>query len=118
MGTAAAAWLIAGVVMARPGIVATRDGNKYQGDVNEKTDSVVVTIHGIDTTLAKSTVDSITYTDSFDTEYANRMSKLAAGDVNGRGGRCNRGNMTRRGKRSMRRSRSIQIITTRINCRT
>ncbi len=84
MGATALGWIIAGVVLARPGVVVTRDGSKYQGDVTEKTDSVVVTIHDVDTTLQKTNIDSITYTDSFDQQYKDRMAKLDPKDAGGR----------------------------------
>lgn len=84
IAVAAAGWIIAGVVMARQGIVVTRDGTKYQGDITEKSDSINVTIHDVETSLPRSQVDSITYTDSFDTEFANRMAKLGPKDVDGR----------------------------------
>ena len=80
----AVACLVAGVALARPGVVVTRDGLRFEGDVNERNDQLVVTAHGVDTTIAKDNVASFTYTDEFNKEFDDRLAKLAKNDVPGR----------------------------------
>ena len=73
------------LVHAKPGVVRTREGQTYDGDVDEKDpDNVVVTVRGIKTTIARTRIASIDYGANFQKEFADRMSKLAPNDVDGR----------------------------------
>ncbi|HEX8322290.1 MAG TPA: hypothetical protein VF595_00130 [Tepidisphaeraceae bacterium] len=82
---AAAILVSAGLAWAvgQPGVVRTREGGVYDGLVEERDTSVVVTIRGIDTTLARDTVESITYGE-FEPRWTEAYDKLDAKDVPGR----------------------------------
>ena len=58
---AAAVLVVAGLVLAdaKPGVVRTKAGVVYDGTVDEKTETVVVNVRGIDTSLNRDEVDSI-----------------------------------------------------------
>jgi hypothetical protein len=73
-------------LLARPGTIVTKDGITYSGDVvEEKTDSVIIKIRGIDTTVPRDNIQSFDYTDkSVEDEFKERMAKLGERDVNGR----------------------------------
>jgi hypothetical protein len=75
--------LTAGLVMftpdssrAKPGVVKTREGRTIEGDVDERPDSVVVTVRGIATTIARENVDSIEYKGSIEDQYKDKLAKL------------------------------------------
>lgn len=76
--------LAATVAMGTPGTVMTRDGQKFVGDVTERTDDVVVNVKGVETIILRGNIESITYSESFDKEFATRMAALAPDDVPGR----------------------------------
>src|SRR5438270_4332169 len=73
----ALACLSASVLLAKPGVVKTKDGRTIEGDVDERADSVVVTVRGIPTTINKESVDSVQYTGSIEQQYQDRLSKLS-----------------------------------------
>src|SRR5262249_34546142 len=52
--------------------------------VNERGGQIVVTVHGVDTTIPKENIVSFTYTDDFNKEFDQRMAKLDKNDVAGR----------------------------------
>ncbi len=72
----ALACLSASVLLAKPGIVKTRDGRTFEGDVTEKTDGVVVTLRGIPTTIARDNIDSVQYTGSIEDQYKQKLAAL------------------------------------------
>ncbi|CAN5713994.1 hypothetical protein BH09PLA1_BH09PLA1_36390 [soil metagenome] len=77
--------IVTSVSFAKPGIVKTKSGAIYSGDVVERGNSVIVTIRGVETKLAKSDIESIEYqTGSVLEQIETRRSKLAADDVKGR----------------------------------
>jgi hypothetical protein len=76
--------LFASVLLAKPGIVHTRDGGSFRGDVTEDGQYVTITTHGIATKVNKLNVAKIEYPPSVDEQYAERHQKLAADDVKGR----------------------------------
>lgn len=82
--TCLAAGLTASVLLAEQSIVKTKDGNTYQGDLTTRTDDVVVTIHGVDTVIPKTDIDSIQQAEDLDKLYRDRLAALDAKDVNGR----------------------------------
>src|SRR5215471_18496376 len=84
IGCLIAGGLCASVLLGEQGIVKTRDGNTLQGDVKEKEDSVVVTIHGVDTVIPKSEVASVEMTGSTAAELLGRLAKLDPKDSAGR----------------------------------
>ena len=82
---AAAILVAAGLVLAdaKPGLVRTKAGVVYDGTVDEKTDTVVVNVRGIDTSLARDDVDSITY-GTFEERWTASYDALAKTDAAGR----------------------------------
>jgi len=83
LGSTVVLALAAGVFAARPGLVVTRDGNTFEGEVTERENDVVVNSRGIDTVLPRESVASIDYT-----PYAERFDKQLAAlgpqDIDGR----------------------------------
>jgi len=82
---AATVLAMAGLVWAagRPGVVHTKDGGTFDGVVDEKEETVVVNVHGIDTTIARDNVASISYGD-FESRWNDAYSKLGKTDEAGR----------------------------------
>ncbi len=74
----------AAILLAKPGVVVTKDGQRLEGEITEKTDAVVVNIRGIDTSVSRDNVTSINYAEPFQKEYQDRLAKLDAKDVKGR----------------------------------
>lgn len=75
----------AGVVLARPGVVKTTDGQTYEGEIDDKDPSVVeVTVRGIQNRIQRSRVASVEYADDFAKQFNDRLAKLAPTDVQGR----------------------------------
>ena len=66
----------ASIVLAKPGIVKTRDGRTIEGDITEKNDGVIITISGIPTTIARDNVESVQYVGSIDEQYRKRLADL------------------------------------------
>ena len=85
-------WMLAGAAMcvitasifARPGVVVTTDGRRLEGDITETDDGYSVTIHGVQTSIAKTSVTSVDYPDAYSKDFADRLAKLEASDVSGR----------------------------------
>ncbi|HEX8522502.1 MAG TPA: hypothetical protein VF669_09625 [Tepidisphaeraceae bacterium] len=78
-------WLAAATVaLAKQGVVKTRNGQTYEGDVEEKNDGLIVTSRGIQTRIAQRDVVSVVYPEDFDKQLADRRAKLAKDDVRGR----------------------------------
>lgn len=80
----AAAGMTASVLLAEPGIVKTRDGATYQGEIRERGDNVIITIRGVETVIPRTNVASIEQIVSFEEEFRSRLAKLDAKDVAGR----------------------------------
>jgi small nuclear ribonucleoprotein (snRNP)-like protein len=76
--------LLASALLAKQGIVVTRDGDKFTGDVTETDKFVTVTLHGVQTTIDKRNVANIEYTKTIDDQFNDRRTKLANDDVKGR----------------------------------
>lgn len=77
--------MVASVSWATPGIVKTRAGAIYSGDVVERVNTVTVTIRGVETKLARADIESIEYqTGTPQEQLDERRSKLVADDVKGR----------------------------------
>jgi hypothetical protein len=73
----------AAVVMAAPGVVRTKSGTTFEGNVTEKADAVVVNVRGIDTTIPRAEIESLEY-GTFDEIWNKRFAALDAKDVAGR----------------------------------
>ena len=66
----------ASMLLAKPGIVKTRDGRTLEGDVTEKTDVVIVTIRGIPTSIARENLESMQYVGTIDEQYKRKLAEL------------------------------------------
>lgn len=80
----AAVLLLAALLPAKPGVVKTRDGQSYEGDVKENGTTVSVTTRKIPIVIQRADVESIEYLGTFDEQYAQRMAKLDPSDAAGR----------------------------------
>ena len=76
--------LLASVCSAQPGIVKTRDGQTFEGEITETADQVIIERKGIKVTVEKSDIRSISYSNSVEQEYQRRLARLTAYDVRGR----------------------------------
>jgi hypothetical protein len=76
--------VLAGVVFARPGVLITSDGRRIEGDITERNDQYVVNIRGVETTIPKTDVSSVTFPEDYAKDFHDRMSKLKPDDVSGR----------------------------------
>lgn len=79
-----AAVLLSSVLFAEPGVVRTRDGSSFEGNVEDQGETVEVTIHGIATVIPKNDVVSIDRVTNIDEELKSRVEKLDPQDVGGR----------------------------------
>lgn len=76
--------LLTATAMAKPGVVKTKAGQTLEGDVDDRGDTVIVDIRGIQTTVDRKNVASIEYPPSIEEQFAQQRSKLDAKDVKGR----------------------------------
>jgi hypothetical protein len=77
--------LCASVALAKPGIVKLKNGQVFEGDVDDKDpDNVVVTSGKIKTSIERGRIDAITFPANFQDQYNERMAKLGPKDVAGR----------------------------------
>ncbi len=83
--TAAVLLMAVGIAWAagRPGVVRTKDGGFYDGSVEEKDDTVSVTVRGITTGIPRDRIESIVYGE-FEARWTDAYAKLAADDIKGR----------------------------------
>jgi hypothetical protein len=72
------------LLLAQPGVVTTRDGQAFDGDVREETDSIHITIHGVTTVIPRNRVLQIRWKGDYAAEFRARLAKLASDDVGGR----------------------------------
>jgi hypothetical protein len=76
---------VAGLASAKPGIVTTKAGQVFEGDVVEEAEVVIVTTaSGVKMRVPRTSIASIEYVGTFPERLAEKRSKLAAGDVKGR----------------------------------
>jgi hypothetical protein len=75
--------LFAAVALAAPGVVRTKTGQSFVGEIRERDDAVTVTVRGIDTILPRDQVESIEY-GTFEELFEKRLAALAPDDVAGR----------------------------------
>lgn len=76
--------VLSGILLAEPGVVVTKDGTTYEGDVREDDQNVIITIRGIETVVPRSNIGSLKYSAKQDEEFRQRLAKLEANDVKGR----------------------------------
>jgi len=84
MLVAAVGAMMSATLFGKPGVVTTRDGQRFEGEITEKPDAIVVNIRGVDTVINRENVANLMYSDSFDKEFADRLAKLAPNDIAGR----------------------------------
>ena len=74
---AAAICLSTSLLMARQGVVRTRDGKTIEGDIEEKPDQVIVNLHGIRTAINRDNIDGqVEYFDNIEARYKDKVAKL------------------------------------------
>ena len=74
---------LAALLLADHGIVVTKDGSTYEGDVREEEQSVIVVIRGIETRFPRADIERIDYGD-FEKDFHDQLAKLGPNDVAGR----------------------------------
>jgi hypothetical protein len=72
------------LVLAEPGVVITKDGTTFEGDVIEDDQRVTVTIRGIETVIPRSEVLSLKYRAAYEEEFRLRLAGLQPTDLAGR----------------------------------
>jgi hypothetical protein len=74
---AAAVCFSASLLLARPGVVKTLDGKTLEGEIEEKPDQVIVTLHGIKTAVNRDNVDGqVQYFDNVEAQYKAKVAQL------------------------------------------
>jgi hypothetical protein len=76
--------LFAAVLFARPGVVITHSGQHFEGDIKEQSQNVTITIKGIQTTVDRSDIASLIYSQDVQQLYRRRLASLQPRDVDGR----------------------------------
>ena len=76
--------LFATLLRADSGVIKTRNGQTFSGDITILSDQIIVERKGIKTTIARDDVLTITYSESVAEEYRRRHERLARYDVRGR----------------------------------
>src|SRR3954469_420604 len=76
----------ASALFAKPGVIKTNDGQSFEGEITEKIDTITVTVRGIDMTMPREKIKTITYAADagYDKDFADKLGKLDKKDVNGR----------------------------------
>ncbi len=72
------------ILLARPGVVHTRDGLVYDGDVTETENTVTVRVRNIATTVARGNVLTISYDENLAADIESRWKNLKPDDLRGR----------------------------------
>ena len=76
--------LFATLLRADSGVIKTRNGQTFSGDITVEGDQIIVQHKGIKTTIPSSEVLTITYSESVAEEYRRRHERLGRYDVRGR----------------------------------
>lgn len=79
-----AAVLTASVIWADQGVVKTKDGATFDGDLSEDATNIIVNIRGIETVIPKSDVLSVEHSGDYSQAFITRLSQLPPTDVAGR----------------------------------
>src|SRR5438552_860774 len=75
--SAAAVCFSASLLLARPGVVKTLDGKTLEGEIEEKPDQVLVSMHGIRTAVNRDNVDGqVEYFDNVEERYQAKVAQL------------------------------------------
>lgn len=75
------ALVFASVVLGKPGVVITKDGNRFEGDVTERDDKVDIISRGTTVTVKKVNVQTINYTQDLAEQYKQRLAQLPKNDL-------------------------------------
>src|SRR4051794_25098398 len=76
-GIGASVLFCATVLLARPGVVHTRDGKTIEGEIEEAPDKVAVTIRNIRTVINRDQIQGdVEYFDNVEARYKDKVSKL------------------------------------------
>jgi hypothetical protein len=81
--TAVLILLAATIAIAAPGVVKTKTGQIYEGEVNEQGENVSINVRGIDTVIPRDQVESIEY-GTFEELFDKKLASLGAEDAKGR----------------------------------
>jgi hypothetical protein len=71
-------------VRAKTGVVTTKDGQRFEGDVSETDRDIVVDIHGVKTVIPRENLASLNYPASPEQQFQDRLNALDPKDVRGR----------------------------------
>ena len=78
-GAFASVCLSASVLLARQGVIRTKDGRTMEGDIEEKPEQVSVVIRGIRTNVPRDQIEGqVEYYDNVEARYKDKVSKLPA----------------------------------------
>jgi tetratricopeptide (TPR) repeat protein len=73
--------LLSSVLLAKHGIVKTRGGLTYEGDIKEVEDGITVTVKGITTTIPRNQIDGeILYVENVEQQFNDRLKALPDDD--------------------------------------
>src|SRR5258706_2474852 len=72
----ALAFSLASAVLAKQGIVKTKDGRTLEGEITEKADGLTISVRGIPTNINRGDIDSIQYTGSIEEQYQQKLAAL------------------------------------------
>jgi hypothetical protein len=75
--------LFGSILLARDGVIQTNDGQRISGDITDdpNSDSVSVSVRGIQLSLRRGDVFSIQYSDDLEKQFSQRLSQLAPTDI-------------------------------------
>lgn len=76
--------VLATVVLAKPGIVRTRDGRTLQGDITETDAGVTIETKGIRFSIHQANVESIVYQENIEDQLRQRLEQLGPQDFEAR----------------------------------
>src|SRR5688572_13841975 len=78
--------LSAATVLAKPGVVKTKNGQTYSGEIDESNPETITVTTGskIPTAVPRNSIASIEYAEDFEKKFRDRLSKLPPQDIPGR----------------------------------
>jgi hypothetical protein len=76
--------LATSLLFGQQGVVKTRDGRTFQGEIEDKPEAVTITIHGVRTTIPRDDIESVEIIVSAVADLKARVARLDPQDVNGR----------------------------------
>jgi hypothetical protein len=76
--------LLASALLARPGVLKTKSGDVYKGDITDDGDHYTITADKVQTPVSKQDVESIYYPGPIDDQFNKRLAALDPNDAPGR----------------------------------